>query len=46
MKERRKKEERTYDKIYGIICDGSTSQRSYMQMLSRIRPIYQQSMQR
>ena len=28
-----------YDKIYGIICNGSTSQRSYMQMLSRIRKV-------
>ena len=28
-----------YDKIYSIICNNTTSQRSYMQMLSRIRKI-------
>ena len=28
-----------YDKIYGILCNNTTSQRSYMQMLSRIRKI-------
>ena len=28
-----------YDKIYGILCNNTTSQRSYMQMLSRIRQV-------
>ena len=28
-----------YDKIYGILCNNTTSQRSYMQMLSRIRKV-------
>ena len=28
-----------FDKIYGILCNSTTSQRSYMQMLSRIRKV-------
>ena len=28
-----------FDKIYGILCNNTTSQRSYMQMLSRIRKL-------
>ena len=28
-----------FDKIYGILCNNTTSQRSYMQMLSRIRKV-------
>ena len=28
-----------FDKIYGVICGGSTSQRAFIQMLSRVRKI-------
>ena len=30
-----------FDKIYGILCNNTTSQRSYMQMLNRIRKVKQ-----